>query len=80
MAAIITRQTAATGATVKGSPLSNAEVDQNFINLNEELVGKLDEASNLSDLPDKAVARTNLQVDSSTKVTAKAVAMAIALG
>lgn len=31
MAAITTRQT---GATAKGSPLSNAEVDQNFINLN----------------------------------------------
>lgn len=31
---LVTRQTAGTGATVKGSPLTNAEVDANFINLN----------------------------------------------
>ena len=31
---LTTRQTAGTGATVKGSPLTNAEVDANFINLN----------------------------------------------
>lgn len=31
MATIITRET---GATAKGSPLTNAEVDNNFINLN----------------------------------------------
>lgn len=34
MATIITRET---GATAKGSPLSNAEVDNNFINLNAEV-------------------------------------------
>lgn len=33
MATIITRET---GATAKGSPLTNAEVDNNFIHLNEE--------------------------------------------
>jgi hypothetical protein len=33
-AALVTRQTAGTGATVKGSPLTNTEVDTNFINLN----------------------------------------------
>ena len=32
MAEIITREV---GPTAKGSPLTNAEVDQNFINLNE---------------------------------------------
>jgi len=37
MAAIITRETAGTGATVKNSPLTNAEIDQNFININSEL-------------------------------------------
>ena len=37
MATIVTRETAGTGATVKGSPLTNAEIDQNFINLNTEL-------------------------------------------
>lgn len=31
---ITTRQTAGTGATVKGSPLTNTEVDNNFLNLN----------------------------------------------
>lgn len=34
MATIITRET---GATAKGSPLTNAEVDNNFINLNAEV-------------------------------------------
>ena len=77
MAVIITR---VTGATAKGSPLSNTEVDNNFINLNTEVVSKLASASNLSDLASASTARTNLSVDSSTQVTAKAVAMAIALG
>lgn len=31
---LVTRQTAGTGATVKNAPLTNAEVDTNFINLN----------------------------------------------
>ena len=39
MTTITTRVTSATNATVKGSALSNAEVDQNFINLN---AGKLE--------------------------------------
>jgi hypothetical protein len=34
MASITTRQTTGGGATVKGSPLLNSEIDQNFINLN----------------------------------------------
>jgi len=38
MVAITTRATAATGATVKGLPLSNAELDANFINLNNFLL------------------------------------------
>lgn len=41
----------------KGSPLTNAEVDANFTNLNE---GKLEKSSNLSDLLNAATARTNL--------------------
>lgn len=36
MASITTRQTVGTGATVKAAPLSNAEIDQNFINLNTD--------------------------------------------
>jgi hypothetical protein len=39
MAAITTRQTAGTGATVAGVPLTNAQLDTNFINLNTELTG-----------------------------------------
>lgn len=77
MATIVTRET---GATAKGSPLSNAEVDNNFINLNTELDEKTVKTANLSDLTDVSSARTNLQVDSSARVTAKAIAMAIALG
>jgi hypothetical protein len=38
MAAITTRQTAGTGATVAGVPLTNTQVDTNFININTELV------------------------------------------
>jgi uncharacterized GH25 family protein len=37
MADITTRETAAPQATVKGTPLTNAEVDANFINLNAEI-------------------------------------------
>lgn len=40
MTAITTREVAASGATVKGSPLSNAEVDNNFIALNAGKVEK----------------------------------------
>jgi hypothetical protein len=32
---LTTRETAGTGATVKGSPLSNAEIDANFLSLND---------------------------------------------
>ena len=39
MAAITTRQTAGGGATVAGIPLTNAQLDTNFINLNVELTG-----------------------------------------
>lgn len=37
MANITTRSTSGGGATVKGSPLTNAEIDQNFININLDL-------------------------------------------
>lgn len=35
MASITTRETTGTGATVKGLPLTNAEIDNNFISLND---------------------------------------------
>lgn len=60
MAAITTRQTGTTGVdgvTKKGTPLTNTEIDNNFISLNNN---KLEKSENLNDLPNKATARTNL--------------------
>lgn len=59
--------------SVKGTPLTNTEVDNNFTSLN---TNKLEAGNNLSDLTNAATARTNLQVDQA----GTAVAMAIALG
>lgn len=77
MASIITR---ILGTTAKGSALTNEELDNNFININTELGQKMVKSANLGDLADLPTARTNLQVSSSAETTAKAVAMAIALG
>jgi hypothetical protein len=77
MATIITR---VLGATAKGTPLTNEEVDNNFINLNTEVGLKMVKSANLSDLADLPTARTNLQVYSQTQTVDQAVAMAIALG
>jgi hypothetical protein len=63
--------------SVKGSPLTNTEVDNNFSNLN---VDKLDKSNNLSDLQSTSTARTNLGVYSTSEADSQAVAMAIALG
>lgn len=49
----------------KGTPLTNAEVDANFTNLNND---KAEKSANLSDLTDKAAARSNLSVYSATEV------------
>lgn len=67
MAAITTRVTTGGGATVKNAPLTNTEIDNNFINLN---TGKLESASNLSDLANAATARTNLGLAIGTNVQA----------
>jgi hypothetical protein len=77
MATIITR---VLGATAKGTPLTNEEVDNNFINLNTEVGLKLVKSANLVDLADLPTARTNLQVYSQTETVAQVIAMAIALG
>ena len=77
MATIITR---VLGATAKGTPLTNEEVDNNFINLNTEVGLKMVKSANLQDLADLPTARTNLQVYSRTETVDEAVAMAIALG
>jgi len=70
MAAITTRQTGTTGVlgvTRKNSPLTNSEIDTNFINLNNN---KLEVSSNLSDLNNTGTARTNLGVAIGTNVQA----------
>jgi hypothetical protein len=54
MATIVTR---ITGGTAKGSPLTSAEIDNNFINLNNN---KLENSNNLSDVSSTSTARTNL--------------------
>ena len=58
---------------VKGSPLTNQEVDDNFSNLNTD---KLEASNNLSDVSDADTARSNLGAASSDD----ALALAIALG
>lgn len=63
--------------SVKGTPLTNTEVDNNFSNLNTD---KSEKSANLSDLADKPTARSNLSVYSSAETDSMAIAMAIALG
>jgi hypothetical protein len=60
MASITTRQTGTTGVggvTRKNLPLTNSEIDNNFVALNN---GKLETTNNLSDLGSASTARTNL--------------------
>jgi hypothetical protein len=45
MASIITRQVAGSGAVVKNLPLSNSEIDLNFINLNTDKIEETDAVS-----------------------------------
>jgi hypothetical protein len=61
----------------KGTPLTNAEVDANFTNLNDD---KLEATANLSDVTSVATSRTNLNVYSVQEAQEYATAMAIALG
>lgn len=67
MASITTRVTAGGGATVKNAPLTNAEIDNNFINLN---TAKMEAGNNLSELTNYATARTNLGLTIGTHVQA----------
>jgi hypothetical protein len=55
MAAITTRVTSGGGATVKNSPLSNTEIDTNFINLNTDKLETADAVS--TNTANKAVRR-----------------------
>jgi len=59
--------------SVKGTPLTNQEVDDNFSNLNTD---KLEASNNLSDVSNADTARSNLGAASSDD----ALALAIALG
>ena len=77
--AITTRQTAGTGATVKGSPLTNAEVDTNFINLNVaaqpaggtagQILSKIDGTNYNSHWIDNYATQVKLQVKNATGAT-----------
>jgi len=61
MTSITTRETTGGGATVKGTPLTNAEIDNNFISIT---TSKLEASQNLSDLTDTDAAKTNLDLAS----------------
>jgi len=56
---LTTRVTSGTGATVKGAPLTNGEIDGNFLSLTNN---KLEASSNLSDLTNVSTARSNLSL------------------
>ena len=62
---ITTRETAGGGATVKDAPLTNVEIDNNFISIVDN---KLEVDSDLSDLNSASTARTNLGVEIGTDV------------
>jgi hypothetical protein len=59
MTSITTRETAGGGATVKDAPLTNAEIDNNFISIT---TSKLEASNNLSDLTDTSAAKANLDL------------------
>lgn len=63
--------------SVKGTPLTNNEVDANFSALNSD---KMEKGSNLSDVASVETARTNLDVYNKAETDSMAIAMAIALG
>lgn len=73
---LVTRQTAGTGATVKGSPLTNTEVDTNFINLNDatqpaggtagQVLSKIDATNFNSQWIDNYAVAVKLQVKNAT--------------
>jgi hypothetical protein len=63
--------------SVKGSGLTNNEVDANFSNLNSD---KTEKSANLSDLTSASTARSNINVYSVQEAQDFATSMAIALG
>jgi hypothetical protein len=77
MAAIVTRETAGTGATVKNAPLTNADFDNNLISLNTELVEKADRAPRITSISSSASIQPNSSTTDQYNVTALAEATAI---
>jgi len=64
---LTTRETAGAGATVKNAPLTNEEVDLNFISITDN---KLEADNNLSDLSSATTARSNLGLEIGVDVQA----------
>jgi len=64
---LITRETAGAGATVKNAPLTNEEVDLNFISITDN---KLEADNNLSDVSNATTARSNLGLEIGVDVQA----------
>lgn len=64
---ITTRETSGGGATVKNAPLTNAEIDNNFISLT---TNKLESDNNLSDIASTSSARSNLGLEIGVDVQA----------
>jgi hypothetical protein len=64
---VTTREIPGTGVLLKDAPLTNAELDYNFITL---VNSKVETQNNLSDLTDVAIARQNLELEIGSDVQA----------
>lgn len=65
MASITTRLTSGTGATVKNAPLTNAEIDNNFININSQVVTNADVGKDLTGFTDQTT--SSIAFDEATR-------------
>jgi hypothetical protein len=66
MPSIITRVTNALEATTKGSPLTNAEIDQNFININNQVTLNAELGKDLTGFPNRT--DSTISFNESTRV------------
>lgn len=78
MASITTRQTSGTGATVKNLPLTNTEIDTNFINLNNDKLELSDAVS--TNTANSVVKRDSLGNFSAGTISANLNATAATIG